>query len=117
VVVLGTTGVNFAAGMSGGVAYVYDETEMFETRCNLATVDLESVWAEDDRAELIALLENHYRYTNSSRARMVLENQETHLPLFVKVMPVEYRKVLERMRQSEFRDSETVSATEEVYHG
>ena len=115
VVVLGTTGYNFAAGMSGGVAYVYDPTEMFETRCNLDMVDLESVWTSEDASTLRNLVENHYHYTGSARARMILENWETRFPLFVKVMPVEYRKVLERMRLAAHRDAETVSATEEVY--
>ncbi|MBN1868608.1 glutamate synthase large subunit [Candidatus Sumerlaeota bacterium] len=117
VVVLGSTGYNFAAGMSGGVAYVYDPTEMFETRCNLDMVDLEGVRSEDDRTELRALIENHYTYTHSPNAQRILEDWQTHLPRFVKVMPIEYRRVLERMRLREHVDSETVSATEEVYSG
>ncbi|MGE5188647.1 MAG: glutamate synthase-related protein, partial [Gemmatimonadota bacterium] len=117
VVVLGNTGVNFAAGMSGGIAYVYDETELFDTRCNLDMVDVESVWAPEDVKRLRAMIENHHRYTGSPRAKMILEGWDTRLPLFVKVMPVDYRKVLERMQQEEFRETETVSATEEVYRG
>ncbi|MHC4479396.1 MAG: glutamate synthase large subunit, partial [Planctomycetota bacterium] len=117
VVVLGPTGYNFAAGMSGGVAYVYDEPELFGMRCNLDMVDLESVWAEEDKARLRALVESHYSHTASPQARMLLDNWEAHLPLFVKVMPIEYRQVLERMRMGEYRDTETVAATEEVYHG
>jgi glutamate synthase domain-containing protein 3 len=117
VVVLGATGYNFAAGMSGGIAYVYDQTEMFETRCNLDMVDLESVWEREDVEQLHQLLENHYRYTNSTAARIILENWENQFPKFVKVMPIEYRKVLQRMKEGEFKDSETVSATEEVFNG
>jgi glutamate synthase domain-containing protein 3 len=117
VVVLGPTGYNFAAGMSGGIAYVYDESESFAMRCNLDMVDLESVWQEEDRAQLQSLVEKHLALTDSPTAQMLLENWEAHLPLFVKVMPVDYRKVLERMRLEEYRDTETVSATEEVYHG
>ncbi len=117
VAVLGPTGYNFAAGMSGGIAYVYDESELFGTRCNLDMVDLESVWQEEDRERLRTLIENHLRYTGSPTAKMLLENWEAHLPLFVKVMPIEYRQVLERMKMQEDRDTETVSATEEVYHG
>ena len=116
-VVLGPTGYNFAAGMSGGVAYVYDEAETFGMRCNLDMVDLESVWTEEDKARLRSLVENHCRHTGSLRARLLLENWEAHLPLFVKVMPIEYREVLRRMRMEEYKDTETVSATEEVYHG
>ncbi len=117
VAVIGPTGYNFAAGMSGGIAYVYDESELFGTRCNLDMVDLESVWQEGDREQLRTLIENHLRYTGSPTAKMLLENWEAHLPLFVKVMPIEYRQVLERMKMQESRDTETVSATEEVYHG
>jgi len=114
VVVLGQTGYNFAAGMGGGIAYVYDESELFGMRCNLDMVDLESVWTDEDKTQLRALTENHLRYTGSLRARMLLENWEAHLPLFVKVIPIEYREALSRMRLAEDRDTETVSATEEV---
>jgi glutamate synthase domain-containing protein 3 len=117
VVVLGTTGYNFAAGMTGGVAYVYNESGVFDTRCNLDTVDLESVWTEADQKELRTLLENYVEYTGSSRAGKILDDWEACLPFFVKVMPIDYRKSLERMRLQEDRDQETVSATEEVYYG
>ncbi|NTV52001.1 MAG: glutamate synthase large subunit [Candidatus Firestonebacteria bacterium] len=115
VAVIGPTGVNFAAGMSGGVAYVYDESEIFDTRCNLDMVDLESVTKEYDKKRLRALLEKHLQYTGSLKAKKILENWETTLPLFVKVMPIDYKKVLERMKIGEFADTDTVSATEEVY--
>ena len=117
VVVIGPTGKNFAAGMSGGVAYVFDETELFDTRCNLDMVDLESVWADEDRLLLRTMLEKHERVCDSSRARLILENWEAYLPLFVKVMPIDYKQVLERMKLKEERDKQTVSATEEVYDG
>ena len=115
VVVLGETGVNFAAGMSGGMAYIYDESGLFDTRCNLDMVDVESVWSEDDQAELKAMLERHIRYTGSRRASDILDNWENRLPYFVKVMPIEYRRVMARMKQNEDRNSESVSATEEVF--
>jgi glutamate synthase (NADPH/NADH) large chain len=117
VVVLGTTGYNFAAGMTGGVAYVYNESGIFDTRCNLDTVDLESVWTEEDQQELKTLIEAHVHYTGSLRARKILDNWEACLPSFVKVMPIDYKQSLERMRLQEDRDGETVSATEEVYDG
>ena len=117
VVVLGATGNNFAAGMSGGIAYVYDESELFDTRCNLDMVDIESVWRAEDVARLRGLIELHRELTGSPRATVLLENWESHLPLFVKVMPIEYRRVLERMRLAQNRDPDTVSATEEVYGG
>jgi glutamate synthase (NADPH) large chain len=115
VVVLGRTGVNFAAGMSGGVAYVYDETGLFDTRCNLDMVDLEGVWIPSDQAELRTLIERHLELTGSAQARMVLDNWQSRLPYFVKVMPIEYRTSLERMRREAELQAETVSATEEVF--
>jgi glutamate synthase domain-containing protein 3 len=117
VVVLGPTGNNFAAGMSGGIAYVFDENELFDTRCNLDMVDLESVWNTDDQKELRTLLQTHWEQTHSPRARMILDRWEELLPFFVKVMPIDYRRSLERMRMEAEADLETVAATEEVYHG
>jgi len=117
VVVLGPTGVNFAAGMSGGVAYVYNDSGFFDTRCNLDMVDLQSVWTEADQTELRSLITKHHTHTGSARAKRILDNWQSCLPLFVKVMPIDYRKSLERMRLGEDTDRETVSATEEVYHG
>jgi glutamate synthase domain-containing protein 2/glutamate synthase domain-containing protein 1/glutamate synthase domain-containing protein 3 len=117
VVVLGATGKNFAAGMSGGIAYVYDPGELFDTRCNLDMVELESLWDQEDRDHLKILLERHAQLTGSRLATSMLDDWEAQYPQFVKVMPVEYRKVLDRMKMNEDRDDETISATEEVYHG
>lgn len=117
VVIIGSTGNNFAAGMSGGIAYVYDPTELFDTRCNLDMVDLESVWSKEDKAVLQSLLEKHLKVTGSKQAAAILNDWDSQLPLFVKVMPVDYRKVLERMKLNENRDDETLSATEEVFNG
>ncbi|MBD3289071.1 glutamate synthase large subunit, partial [candidate division KSB1 bacterium] len=115
VTVIGATGKNFAAGMSGGIAYVYDTSEVFDTRCNLDMVDLETVWNRDDRIRLRKMLENHFQYTRSARAKLILDNWEACLPLFVKVMPIDYRKVLERMQMDETVERENVAATEEVF--
>jgi glutamate synthase (NADPH/NADH) large chain len=117
VVVLGSVGYNFAAGMSGGIAYVYDESERFGTRCNLDMVDLESVWTDEDCHRLRGLIEMHAELTGSRRAKAILDDWQAQAPLFVKVVPTDYRKVLERMHLRADRDAETVSATEEVYHG
>ena len=117
VVVIGPTGNNFAAGMSGGIAYIYDESQLFDTRCNLDMVDLEPVWKKGDVEQLRTILEDHYRLTNSPRAKTLLENWEAHLPLFVKVVPIDYRQSLERMKLYEDQDKETVAVTEEVFHG
>jgi glutamate synthase (NADPH) large chain len=129
VVVLGQTGRNFAAGMSGGIAYVLDEAGDFRARCNLAMVDLEPVPEEEELLQRIAnqsgdleshglvdiqgdmtshdaerlfqLISNHAHYTASSRARQILDNWQTYLPKFVKVMPVDYRRALEEMQAQE----------------
>ena len=117
VVVLGPTGYNFAAGMSGGVAYVFNDVGLFDTRCNLDMVDLESVWADEDKSRLHAMIHKHVRCTGSERGQYILDNWEGSYPLFVKVMPIDYRNALERMRLAEDTDKETVAATEEVYNG
>jgi len=93
VVVLGRCGRNFAAGMSGGIAYVLDEAGDFgEKRCNMAAVDLEP--AVDDESILRRLIERHVEFTGSPRAKWILENWLTMLPKFVKVFPHEYKRVL-----------------------
>jgi glutamate synthase (NADPH) large chain len=99
VVVLGRTGRNFGAGMSGGVAYVLDEEGLFEKRYNPAMVDLERGLdpTSAEAVELKALIERHYAYTGSPKAASVLANWEKYLPRFVKVMPREYRRALEQL--------------------
>jgi glutamate synthase (NADPH/NADH) large chain len=95
VVILGSTGRNFAAGMSGGVAYVLDETGDFgQFRCNRDMVDLEPLSAPEDIAELREMIANHYRHTASTVARCTLENWAVMLLKFVKVMPVDYKKAI-----------------------
>lgn len=94
VVVLGRTGVNFAAGMSGGVAYVYDADQKFDLRCNLDMVDLEPLLDAEDIAQLRNMISMHHRYTNSAMAEKILKNWEDMLPLFVKVMSIEYKRAL-----------------------
>ena len=119
VVVLGDTGRNFAAGMSGGIAYVYDEHEQFRELCNLSGVELEPVGAAElgladeagrprqrgisvedngmgdplrfDAERLRILVERHLLFTGSTRARSLLEDWDSALSRFVKVMPIDYR--------------------------
>jgi glutamate synthase (NADPH/NADH) large chain len=93
VVVLGDTGRNFAAGMSGGIAYVYDVKGIFSTLCNREMVDLDPV-QEEDIAELRVMIENHYQYTDSSVAKFVLDDFENQLKNFIKVFPKDYKKAL-----------------------
>lgn len=116
-VVLGQTGRNFAAGMSGGIAYVFDEMQLFDTLCNLDTVDLESVWKEEDKDKLYNLIQLHYDYTESTRAKQMLDNWPNIVGKFVKVIPIDYRRALERLKNQEQRETETTPATEEVFHG
>jgi glutamate synthase (NADPH/NADH) large chain len=129
VVVLGESGRNFAAGMSGGIAYVLDERGDFDQRCNLAMVELEPIPAEDEALEqldhqggdlethgrvdishdmtrndalrLRRLIEKHVHYTDSALGRKILDNWNEYLPKFVKVMPVDYRRALQDMQAAQ----------------
>jgi glutamate synthase domain-containing protein 3 len=115
VVVLGQTGSNFAAGMSGGIAYVLDEMQLFDTLCNLDMVDLETVWQDSDKDLLYDLISEHYKETGSMRAKRMLDVWQDMVGKFVKVIPIDYKKALERMRAAEQRDTDTTPATEEVF--
>jgi glutamate synthase domain-containing protein 3 len=98
VIVLGETGKNFAAGMSGGIAYVWVENQSFHSRCNTEMVELEIVSELQEQIWLRKWIERHQDYTKSYRAESLLENWEKTLSQFVKVMPIEYRAVLEKMK-------------------
>ena len=100
VAVLGPTGRNFAAGMSGGIAYVYDPEGDFEGRCNTESVFLEFV-EDDDEAELLGMIRNHLEYTGSEVARRILENWSGNLPRFVKVIPKDYKRMLEHIKRAQ----------------
>ena len=100
VVVIGTTGRNFAAGMSGGIAYVLDEDGTFKNRCNFETVTLERL-DERDLQEVEDLLKRHAIYTHSARAWQFLALWQETAPKFVKVMPRDYRRVLESLQEAE----------------
>ncbi len=102
VVVLGPTGRNFAAGMSGGIAYVWDAAGRFQMNCNLGIVELEPVVIPENVYELKNLVTLHEQYTGSTVARQILDNWDACLPQFVKVMPTDYKRVLhERMDHDE----------------
>ena len=100
IVVLGPTGINFGAGMSGGIAYVYDEGGQFDSLCNTDMIDLDPLNAADEK-ELKTLIENHVKYTGSPKAKRILENWDRECEFFVKVFPMEYRRALEMMNQRE----------------
>jgi glutamate synthase (ferredoxin) len=95
VVVIGPTGRNFAAGMSGGVAYVLDETGDFATRCNKQMVGLDKISDPAEIAEVRGMIERHVKYTRSERAKKVLESWAMLVPKFVKVLPRDYQRMLE----------------------
>ena len=101
VVILGETGLNFAAGMSGGIAYVLDEDYLFDSRCNLDMVDLEPLDRKADVAEVRGMIERHVRYTGSPKGRAILNNWERYQPHFVKVFPMEYKLALGRMSKED----------------
>jgi glutamate synthase (ferredoxin) len=99
VVVLGQTGRNFAAGMSGGIAYVLDENEDFATRCNQAMVQLTSVAEAEEIESIKNMVFRHAEYTGSSRATEVLLSWDQWLPKFVRVIPHDYKRVLEAQKE------------------
>jgi glutamate synthase domain-containing protein 3 len=103
--------------MSGGLAYVLDEVQLFDTMCNLDMVELESIWKEEDKNLLRDLIQQHLKWTQSARAQYILDAWPDMVGRFVKVVPIDYRKALEKMRAAEQRDTETTPATEEVFHG
>lgn len=100
VVVLGLTGRNFAAGMSGGVAYILDEAGDFPTRCNTQMVGLEALEDPEEIADLYQMIQRHARYTQSQKAAQVLANWQDMIPKFVKVMPRDYKRVLQALKDA-----------------
>ena len=116
VLVLGPVGRNFAAGMSGGVAYVLDPDRRFSQQCNQSMVDLETLEQED--CQLIrSLLEKHLRYTHSPVAGRILDHWDQHQQHFVKVMPRDYKRVLEAIRTARAKGLSEDEAVMEAAHG
>jgi glutamate synthase (NADPH) large chain len=103
VVVLGTTGSNFAAGMSGGIAYVLDEKGNFDYYCNMGMVELSLVEDRVDVHELTGLIARHFHFTQSKKAKMILDDLEKYLPKFIKIIPYDYKKVLHEQKLEELR--------------
>jgi glutamate synthase domain-containing protein 2/glutamate synthase domain-containing protein 1/glutamate synthase domain-containing protein 3 len=110
VVVLGRTGRNFAAGMSGGVAYVLDEDGTFAGRCNTGMVELGAVNDADDLKQLHSLIARHHQYTQSAVAARILADWQSYAAKFVKVLPTEYRMVLERQHLGRGNDMARLAA-------
>ncbi|QDU96654.1 glutamate synthase large subunit [Lignipirellula cremea] len=103
VVILGPTGRNFAAGMSGGIAYVWDKDGEFNLRCNLGMVEMEKVVDEEDVAELLDMIKRHQQNTGSTVAEQLLSRWPKVLSEFVKVMPIDYKRVLLERKKTEPR--------------
>jgi len=103
VVVLGSTGSNFGAGMSGGIAYVLNESGDFDYYCNMGMVELSLVEDYGDVKELTNLISRHYELTQSKKAKVILDDIDKYLPMFIKVIPYDYRKVLEEQKLEEIR--------------
>ena len=93
-VILGPTGKNFAAGMSGGIAYVLDEDNKLYRNLNKEMVLTEKLESKNDREELKRMLEKHLQYTGSSKAKEILDNYEEYLPKFKKIIPADYKKMI-----------------------
>jgi glutamate synthase (ferredoxin) len=117
VLVIGETGRNFAAGMSGGVAYVLDEAGDFRVRCNLGMVDVEPLVADEDVREVRELLRRHVRYTQSTVADRILARWGKTQPNFVKVMPRDYRRALDAMKRAQEEGIPWEKAVMEGAHG
>jgi glutamate synthase (NADPH/NADH) large chain len=93
VVVLGRTGRNFGAGMSGGIAYIYDKDGGFKDKCNMDMVSLEKITKEDE-ISIRDLLSNHFKFTGSPIAKNILDDFRAHSHNFIKVLPIEYKRIL-----------------------
>jgi glutamate synthase (ferredoxin) len=100
VVILGRTGRNFAAGMSGGIAYILDEVGDFATRCNPEMVDVEALENPEEIREVHDMIEKHIQYTHSTKAQSILDNWENMIGKFVKVMPRDYKRVLQHIQKA-----------------
>jgi len=108
VVVLGEIGKNFAAGMSGGIAYIYDEHNNLSQRINKEMVDLDKIETVEDENEVKGMIENYIKYTSSKEASEILDNWGTNKDKFIKVMPVDYKRVLAHLKRR--KDEQDVTA-------
>ena len=114
VAILGRTGRNFAAGMSGGIAYVLDHDGNFNYFCNKGMVELAKIEDKDDELELQEMISNHLSYTESDLAKEILVNWGVYLPRFVKVIPLEYKKILQEIKLEQIRSK--IEKTEDEPH-
>ncbi len=117
VVVIGPTGRNFAAGMSGGIAYVLADKEQFKIHCNLDMVDLEDVGEDEDVETIKTLLSKHVEYTKSTVAKNILDHWNEYQSKFVKVMPIDYKRVLAAIKKAREEGTSEDEAMMEAAHG
>ncbi len=117
VVIIGQTGRNFAAGMSGGIAYVLAEKDEFSVLCNHGMVDLERVEDEEDIDTLKTLLNKHLRYTQSTVAQKILDDWAGYQSTFIKVIPRDYRRVLETIKKAKQEGASIDEAIMKAAHG
>ncbi|NKQ40819.1 MAG: glutamate synthase large subunit [Sulfurovum sp.] len=108
VVILGAIGNNFAAGMSGGVVYIYDEFDGYSRRINTEMVDLDCIETSEDEIEVKSMIENYIKYTGSKEAEAILANWENTKSKFIKVMPRDYKRVLQEQKQEQIAQVEEV---------
>lgn len=101
VVVLGRVGKNFAAGMSGGIAYIIDQNNKFRSKCNTGMVELTTLENPEDILEVKTMIENHIKYTDSTKGKEILANFEVYLPKFVKILPTDYARMLNAIKEAE----------------
>ena len=116
-VILGPAGRNFGAGMSGGMAYVFDPKGEFKDQCNLSMIDLEPMEDPKSVEELRQMIRNHYAYTGSTVAEGILQNWEESLPQFVRVMPKEFRRYLDEMAALEKQRQAIEQQTDQMGEG
>ncbi|MHC6180053.1 glutamate synthase large subunit [Clostridium sp. JNZ X4-2] len=109
VVIIGKTGRNFAAGMSGGVAYVLDEDDSFNNKCNLQMVDIEKITDDEDIDTVYKLVQDHYKYTNSLKAQDILNQWDIYEEKFKKIIPRAYKSILRQTKTE--RETEAVAAS------
>ncbi|MDH3609582.1 MAG: glutamate synthase subunit alpha, partial [Gammaproteobacteria bacterium] len=116
VVVIGPTGRNFAAGMSGGIAYVLADKEKFQIQCNQDMVDLDEM-DDEDKSAVKALLTNHAEYTKSTVAKNILDHWSDYQTKFIKIMPKDYKRVLAAIKKAEAEGTSVEEAVMEAAHG
>jgi glutamate synthase (ferredoxin) len=117
IVVIGDTGRNFAAGMSGGVAFVLEDRDQFEINCNQDMVHLEELVEDEDNQDVRSMLTKHFAYTRSPVAEKILNDWASYQSKFIKVMPKDYKRVLEAMKRAKAEGTSVDEAVMEAAHG